>query len=170
MKQKLIDRRREMLYMHHCQISLGVMMETLSKKYNVSPETIHSDFTRRDSWIPLIIGNPEGEAFIKRLIEELHQARGRGWRLLANTNLNENARVGALRTVIHCIGFEVELLQSLGKMPKVPERLQQEIVGVQRIILENVTEDERACLNRAAAILDKRLASADSKRESNNLH
>jgi len=133
------------------------MVENLAKKYQVSPKTIASDFTRRDSWERLILGEPETEPFIIRLLVEMHQLRQRGWQILMG-DAQASAKVGALSVLFASISREVTLLQSLGKAPKVPERLQQEILGVQKIIFENVTEDERACLNRATAILDKRLA------------
>lgn len=169
MRAELYQRRCEMLRQHYTGIPYLRMVDALAAKYKVSQSTIISDFTRRDSWERLILGEPETDPFIIRLLAEIHQLRQRGWQILVGDHQG-SVKVAALGMLFASISREVSLLQSVGKAPKVPERLQQEMLGVQKIIFENVTEDERDTLNRAARILDEKLASAKGKRESNNLH
>ena len=169
LRAELYQRRCEMLRQHYTGIPYLRMVEALAVKYKVSRNTIISDFTRRDSWELLILGEPETEPFVIRLLGEMHQLRQRGWQILVGDH-HGSVKVGALSTLFASISREVELLQSIGKVPKVPERLQQEIVGVQKIILENVSESDAVYLNRAAAILDKAVAISESKKKSNRIH
>jgi hypothetical protein len=157
MNPKLRDRRMEMLRMHQVGVPITRIARELAAKYGVSRRTIESDFTRRDSWIHDVLGDLGRPSLIDEFLVEIHSARAQGWRMLMSPHVTAMAKVGVLRVLFNSIGDEVELLQSVGRMPKAPDRLQQEIVGTQKIRLADITESEQVCLNRAARILDEKM-------------
>lgn len=157
MNPKLRDRRKDILRMHFIGIPITRIAVELAAKYGVSRRTIESDFTRRDSWMRDVLGDMDSESVINSLLVEMHQARQVGWQLLMGQHTTPNAKVAVLNVLFNSIFHEVELLQSVGRMPKAPDRLQQEIVGTQKIRLADITESEQACLNRAARILDEKM-------------
>jgi len=173
MNLKLRDRRMEMLRLHHIGIPIQRIAAQLAAKYGVSPRSIESDFTRRDSWIHDVLGDLARPSLIDEFLIEIHQARAVGWQILMNQRSPAMAKVGVLRVLFDSIGDEIELLQSVGFAPKMPTQVQQEIISDQKIVVENITESEKACLNRAARILDEKMKKSymDEKKDaSESLH
>ena len=157
MNPKLRDRRMEMLRLHHIGIPIQRIAAQLAAKYGVSPRSIESDFTRRDSWIHDVLGDLARPSLIDEFLIEIHQARAVGWQILMNQRSPAMAKVGVLRVLFDSIGDEIELLQSVGFAPKMPTQVQQQIISDEKIIIKDLTESEEACLNRAARILDEKM-------------
>lgn len=160
MRKDVMARRREYYELHLLGIPHPEIIRTLKKKYGVATQTLYNDWSLRKEWLPeLVAGDPE--TFTSELLAEIHASRARLWRMAVDKEVKDAVRLGAYKLILEGIGREVELLQSLGRLPKMADRLEQVIEEerVEHIILENVSEDEKTILEAAARILDKKLGS-----------
>lgn len=157
MKKELLERRRELLRLRCLGITTSRIMKQLAPKYGVSEKALWKDYERQDTWVRLVLGDVDHEVFVYELVCEIHELRTRGWQLLMSGHVQDSVKVAALRVLFDSIKREIELLQSLGKTSKMPDRRQQESMGMEKIVLRNLSDYEAIILNEAAAILDKKL-------------
>jgi len=134
------------------------IIAALQPKYGGAAKTYYNDWTKRAAWLPDIIKAGDAETWMAELLAKLHYAQSRLWRMGADKEVQDSVRLGAYKLLQEGISRELELLQSLGKLPKVAEKLEQKngLMEERRILLD-VTEDEDAILCRAARILDEHI-------------
>jgi hypothetical protein len=123
MDLQLYYRRRDMLRFHSRGLKLVDYIEKLTNKYNCSRRAIESDFSRRNEWIPKILSLDDAKALVNELMLTLKEARTAAWRIFHEAD-NDNARVGALRFLGDSVFRQIEVMQSLGSLQQVPQRIE----------------------------------------------
>jgi hypothetical protein len=98
MQIQIYNRRKDILRFHSRGLKLSDYIEKLAKKHKCSNRALRNDFTRRHEWIPKIL-----------LLDEAD---------------NDNARVGALKLLGDSVFRQIEVLQSLGEIQQVPQRIE----------------------------------------------
>lgn len=92
--------------------------ERLGIKRKVTEASLRKDFARRAKWEPFIWANSDASDDGKDTLKFLELARENAIRLMQSAD-NDNAKVGAARTLAVIVKTEVELRQSLGLLPRV---------------------------------------------------
>lgn len=159
-QQVLLARRKEFFERHLLGIPHPNIIKSLQEKYGGTESAYYKDWAKRKNWLWMLVPGDK-EDMAASLIAEIHQSRAYLWRMAVDKNIQDSVRLGAWKLIQEGIGREVELLQSLGSLPKMAEKLEQKIMEarVEHIILENVTKSEADILEAAERILAKRLGS-----------
>ena len=71
----------------------------LAGKYGVSERCLWSDWQRRAKWVPVLLGLEKFAGFGEMVVERLNAVQKAAWSIYLKAS-NDNARVGALRTVL----------------------------------------------------------------------
>lgn len=121
MDPQLIERRTEMLDLISKGTPLVDTIKDLAQKYRCPEKTLYNDWGRAKRWAPAIVklGDPTLLAMLLRGLEEVIP---RCW-VLSQTADNASAKVGALRLAKETYIDLIHILQSLGIVIKLPEKV-----------------------------------------------
>jgi hypothetical protein len=164
MTLELFHRRKTMLIAYHSGNLNPKAFQILADRFNTTPEALERDWYRREVWEPFIWENQEANKDGKKLLQQLQLARETACDLMNNPRLGGNARVGAIAQFISAIKNEIELMQSLGQLPKQTAPAIQLNTAVQvntknetkiMIDLTKMSEDDRKALLRAEEALTR---------------
>jgi hypothetical protein len=94
-----LERRLKLLKMEGAGFSRAEVVKALSEEYRVSARTVHRDYERRGHWQPLIQQlDPEKSLLtIVNRYEQIYRKAS----LISLQEQNPNAKVGALRIMLH---------------------------------------------------------------------
>jgi len=142
MKTELRERRSKMLTLYGKGISLNTLVQDLAREYEVKEHTIYMDWIRRGNWLEDIVGLKHA-GFETIIVSNIRQIVPTAWKefLTAPTS---RERVRALRLILDVNVRLFEMLQSLGKIAKVPTQIEGRLV--QPIVVKMWTppkEDEK---------------------------
>lgn len=127
MKKTLLERRRQFIKDFCRGVPLNIIVKGLSDKYGVSEQTIYSDWRRRNSWMPILF-NVEDETLILQYIAGLKEVIPAAWTQYVEGD-NTAAKVGALRLAKDIYMDLIDILQSIGAVPKKPFEIKAEVKG-----------------------------------------
>lgn len=152
----LMARRKEFFERHLLGIPHPKIIKSLQERYGGTERAYYKDWANRKNWLWMLIPG-DREDMAAELVAEAHQSRAYLWRMAVDKKVQDAVRLGAWKLIQEGIAREVDVLQSLGILPKVAEKLEAKILEarVEHLILENVTEDEGKTLDAAARILNK---------------
>jgi hypothetical protein len=99
----------------------------LAGKYGVSERCLWSDWERREKWVPLLMSLEKFAGFADVVEQKLNAVQKAAWSIYLKAS-NDNARVGALRTVLEALEVHGNIVQT----KEVTERLEKLEEAVQR--------------------------------------
>jgi len=151
---ELYDRRKKMLELHFAGVSHHLSFQQISFEEGIPVDAIRKDWQRRSQWQDLIWRMTSDCKNVQELLYNLQLGREKALRLVTIAR-GDNVKGGALWRLAEFVKLEVQLRQSLGQYPRVVEGSE---VEKQEMKLDfEVTEEESNILNRAAAILEKKM-------------
>ena len=121
MQINLYYRRKDMLRFHSRGLKLSDYIEQLAQKHKCSKRALRADFSRRNKWLPQILLLDDTKGLVNELMLTLHEVRAAAWRVFHESD-NDSARVGALKLLGESVFRQIEVMQSLGDLEKVPEK------------------------------------------------
>jgi hypothetical protein len=83
----------------------------LAGKYGVSERCLWSDWERRAKWVPLLLGLEKYAGFGEMVEQRLNAVQKAAWSVYLKAS-NDNARVGALRTVLEALEIHGNIVQT----------------------------------------------------------
>ena len=83
----------------------------LAGKYGVSERALWSDWERREKWVPVLLGLERYGGFVDMVEERLNAVQKAAWSIYLKAS-NDNARVGALRTVLEALEIHRDIVQT----------------------------------------------------------
>ena len=83
----------------------------LAGKYGVSERCLWSDWQRRAKWVPVLLGLEKFAGFGEMVVERLNAVQKAAWSIYLKAS-NDNARVGALRTVLEALEVHGNIVQT----------------------------------------------------------
>lgn len=119
------ERRSKMLNLYGKGISLNTIVSDLAREYEVKKHTIYVDWGRRGKWLDDILGS-KYPGFELIVVNNIKQILPNAWKEFL-TAPSSRERVNALRLILDVNTHIFEMLQSLGKIEKLPEELKFEI-------------------------------------------
>ena len=129
MNLKLLKRRAEMLDAVSTGLHPSVVVGQLAGKYGVSERCLWSDWERREKWVPLLVSLEKYAGFAEMVEQRLNAVQKAAWSIYLKAS-NDNARVGALRTVLEALEIHGSIVQTKEVIDRL-DRLE-EIAGEQR--------------------------------------
>jgi len=149
MRQTLLQRRTEMLNLLCKGVSFNQIVEDFATKYNVKPATIYQDWHRRQRWMSYItqLNDP---TVINELLQGLRQIIPNAWYEYKQAD-NTNAKIGALRVLRETYLTIIEVLQSIGRIEKMPEELQATV----KVLLSSKLLSEMSCNDSQPSIMNQ---------------
>lgn len=133
---ELLERRKECLKMYSRGLGVTVWAKDVAEAYKTTENAIRRDWARREEWILQIINLDNSESLVHELYNNLEQTKNAAWGIYHTAENQPSAQVGALKHIMDAVRIEVEILQSLGKMPRVPDRIEQRETGEKKIIVK----------------------------------
>jgi len=95
----------------------------LAKKYEVSERALWSDWQRRERWVPMLLSLEKYAGFTEMIEQKLNAVQKAAWSIYLKAS-NDNARVGALRTVLDALEIHTDIVQTQGIIDRL-ERLEE---------------------------------------------
>jgi hypothetical protein len=89
----------------------SVVVAQLAEKYCVSERCLWSDWQRRDKWVLVILGLEKYADFGDMVGQRLNAVQKAAWSIYLKAS-NDNARVGALRTVLAALEIHSDIVQT----------------------------------------------------------
>jgi len=83
----------------------------LAGKYGVSERCLWSDWERRGKWVPLLLNLEKFAGFSEMVEQKLNSVQKAAWSIYLKAS-NDNARVGALRTVLDALEIHGNIVQT----------------------------------------------------------
>jgi hypothetical protein len=83
----------------------------LAGKYQVSERCLWSDWERREKWVPLLLGLEKYAGFCDMIELKLNAVQKAAWSVYVEAS-NDNARVGALRSVLKSLEVHGNIIQT----------------------------------------------------------
>jgi hypothetical protein len=108
LKEKLLKRRQEMLDLANKGVHPSVFIEQLAAEYKVSERCLWSDWERRGSWAPVLLGYEKYAGFVDMAESKLNSVQKYAWRVAVNSE-NPNAKVGALKIIADTVKTQSEI-------------------------------------------------------------
>ena len=102
--------------------------EDIADKYGVTAQRIKNDWSHRDEWLDEVFDMEDPEQMVEDILAEEILIREHLWDLVENSE-NDNARKGALKELKNLNSEIVELMQSLGRVEKEPDKQEVEVSG-----------------------------------------
>jgi len=106
--------------------SQGVPMHTIINdfvhEYHVSPQALYQDWWKRKQWIRDVV-RLDDPTLIDEMLQGLMQILPNAW-YEYKTNPNPSVKLGSLKLAKDTYKDIIEILQSLGIMVKVPDKLE----------------------------------------------
>jgi hypothetical protein len=101
----------------------SAVIAQLAEKYGVGERCLWSDWQRRAKWVPLVLGLEKYAEFADVVGQRLNAVQKAAWTIYLNAS-NDNARVGALRTVLEALEIHSEIVQT-GEIVERLDRLEE---------------------------------------------
>jgi len=108
---RLLKRRTEMLDAVSTGLHPSAVVGQLAGKYGVSERCLWSDWERRAKWVPLLLGLEKYAGFGEMVEQRLNAVQKAAWSVYLKAS-NDNARVGALRTVLEALEIHGNIVQT----------------------------------------------------------
>jgi hypothetical protein len=89
----------------------SAVIAQLAEKFGVSERCLWSDWARREKWVPVLLGLEKYAGFCETVEQKLNAVQKAAWSLYLQAS-NDNARVGALRTVIEALELYSNVVQT----------------------------------------------------------
>jgi len=89
----------------------------LAGKYGVSERALWSDWERRDRWVPVLLSLEKYADFTDLVGQRLNAVQKAAWSIYLKAS-NDNARVGALRTVLEALEIHRNIVQIEGLLER----------------------------------------------------
>ena len=83
----------------------------LAGKYGVSERCLWSDWERRGKWVPLLLNLEKYGGFVEMVEQKLNAVQKAAWSIYLKAS-NDNAWVGALRTVLDALEIHGSIVQT----------------------------------------------------------
>ena len=80
-------------------------------KYGVSERCLWNDWQRRSKWVPLLLNLEKYAGFCEMVEQKLNAVQKAAWSIYLKAS-NDNARVGALRTVLEALEIHGSIVQT----------------------------------------------------------
>jgi len=150
----LMQRRKVMLKTYYSGLLNLAAIKQIAQEFNCREIALYKDWSRREKWEPFIWEQVANIEDAKKLVKLLQLARETAAVIMNDPRKGGNARVGAIGRYTEAIVREVELLQSLGQLPK---QAQPSVVINENLTQVNATKNE-------ALLIDLTKMSEDDKR------
>jgi len=95
----------------------------LAGKYGISERCLWSDWQRRSKWVPLLLSLEKYGEFVEIVGQRLNAVQKAAWSIYLKAS-NDNARVGALRTVLDALEIHSGIVQTEGVLERL-DRLEE---------------------------------------------
>ena len=83
----------------------------LAEKFSVSERCLWSDWERREKWVPVLLGLEKYAGLCETVELKLNAVQKAAWSVYVEAS-NDNARVGALRTVLESLELHGNIVQT----------------------------------------------------------
>jgi hypothetical protein len=108
---KNLKRRVEMLDAVSTGLHPSAVIAQLAEKYDLSEKALWSDWERRSKWVPILLTLEKYADFSNMLGQKLNAVQKVAWTIYLKAS-NDNARVGALRTVLEALEIHRDIVQT----------------------------------------------------------
>jgi hypothetical protein len=89
----------------------SAVISQLAEKYGVRERCLWSDWERREKWVPVLLGLEKYAGFSETFEQKLNAVQKAAWSIYVEAS-NDNARVGALRTVLESLEIYSSVVQT----------------------------------------------------------
>ena len=96
----------------------------MSEKYDVTERALWSDWVRRKKWVTILLNLEKYAEFTQMIEHKLGAVQKAAWSVYLKAS-NDNARVGALRTVLESLEIHRDLVQTqdfIDRLEKLEEK------------------------------------------------
>jgi len=114
----LFVRRKTMLKLYYANSLNAKNIHVLAEQNHVSEQTIRKDWNRRSIWEPLIWAMSDCKNDPEVILRGFQFAKEQALKLMGSAD-QDSVKVAAIGRYSDIICLEIELRQSLGKLPKV---------------------------------------------------
>jgi hypothetical protein len=132
---KLLKRRVEMLNAVSTGLHPAAVVGQLAEKYGVSERCLWSDWERRAKWVPVLLELEKYADFVEVVERKLSAVQKAAWSICLKAS-NDNARVGALRTVLDSLEVHGDLVLKrdiLERLERVEELAEKKVSERRRV-------------------------------------
>jgi len=112
------------------------IQDVVAGEHGVSERTVRADIQTMKNWLPELVKIRDTSDDRASELLGLNQLIRQRLMNLAETSKHDPSRVGALKGSLESIKNEMTFLQSLGKIDKVADKLQADVKGDLRFVLE----------------------------------
>lgn len=130
--RQLLERRTRMLTLKAQGVPLKTIIQDLSQEQECTPQALYTDWRKRELWAT-DVAQLDDPILLGELIQGLKQVIPNAW-YEYKTNPNPSVKLGALKLVKETYVTLIEVLQSVGRLTKVPEALN---IGLKWLDSEN---------------------------------
>jgi len=127
---KILKRRAEMLDAVSTGLHPSAVVAQLAEKYGVTERALWSDWQRREKWVPVLLNLEKYAEFTDVIEQKLGAVQKAAWSIYLKAS-NDNARVGALRTILEALGIHRDIVQTrdiIERLGKLEESVQEQKV------------------------------------------
>jgi len=127
---KILKRRAEMLDAVSTGLHPSAVVAQLAEKYGVTERALWSDWQRREKWVPVLLNLEKYAEFTDVIEQKLGAVQKAAWSIYLKAS-NDNARVGALRTILEALEIHRDIVQTrdiIDRLGKLEESAQKEKV------------------------------------------
>jgi hypothetical protein len=135
---RLLKRRVEMLDAVSSGLHPSAVIGQLAGKYGVSERALWSDWQRRERWVPVLLDLEKFAEFTEIVGQKLNAVERAAWSIYLKAS-NDNARVGALRTVLEALEVHRDIVQTRDIIERLGE-------------LEEIAQEKRMHTGRRSSI------------------
>ena len=126
---RILKRRVELLDAVSTGLHPSVVVAQLAEKYGLSEKALWSDWERRGNWVPLLLGLEKYAGFADELGHKLNAVQRAAWSVYLKAS-NDNARVGALKTILESLEIHRDLVQTQDFIDRLEKLEEKAKVGV----------------------------------------
>ena len=116
--RKLRERRTKMLTLKAQGVGISKIVEDFSQEYGLHRQTLWKDWRLREQWVQDVI-NLDEPSLLNELLQGLKQVIPNAW-YEYKTNPNPSVKLGALRLAKETYLDIIQVLQSIGKLERMP--------------------------------------------------
>ncbi len=134
MNLKILKRRADMLDAVSTGLHPSAVVSQLAEKYGVTERALWSDWQRREKWVPVLLNLERYAEFTDVIEQKLNAVQKAAWSIYLKAS-NDNARVGALRTVLEALEIHRDIVQTrdiIERLGKLEESVQEQKVNRER--------------------------------------
>jgi hypothetical protein len=111
MKQEIRERRVFMVQEYERSLSEKQAIQATAEEFQVNPDTLYVDWSRRGSWLKEIINFKDSPNLVRGAIIEIHRIMQKVEELAKNSD-NDNCKLGAYKLQINSIFKIIDLYRS----------------------------------------------------------